>query len=229
MRLRGIAALCSLAFAQALYAAPADDVQALLEKGDAKAAYELGRKHRDQLGNPAFDFYFGIAAIDSGNAGEGVLALERYVLTFPDNVCLPTTYLNDVRFNLNMGPEGTAFITDSSDSGANGIIVVDIASGESWRRLNDHPSTKADQNFTPIVEGQPLMARMPGQPPAYLKIGSDGIAISPDGKTLCYCPLASRRLYSVSTEALADRNRSDQDVAGTVKQLLRPESRDGVA
>jgi hypothetical protein len=86
MRLRGIVALCSLAFAQALCAAPADDVQALLEKGDAKAAYELGRKHRDQLGNPAFDFYFGIAAIESGNAGEGVLALERYVLTFPDNV-----------------------------------------------------------------------------------------------------------------------------------------------
>ena len=76
MRLRGIVALCSLAFAKALYAAPADDVQALLEKGDAKAAYELGRKHRDQLGNPAFDFYFGIAAIDSGNAGEGVLARD---------------------------------------------------------------------------------------------------------------------------------------------------------
>src|SRR5262245_36177730 len=86
MRMKGVVAACALAFAQTLCAAPADDVQALLEKGDAKGAYELGRQNRDQLGNPAFDFYFGIAAIDAGHAGEGVLALERYVLTFPDNV-----------------------------------------------------------------------------------------------------------------------------------------------
>ncbi|MBI2295882.1 MAG: DUF2860 family protein [Betaproteobacteria bacterium] len=85
--LRGITlAVCGLAFASALYAAPADDIKALIEKGDAKGAYELGKKHPDQLGNPAFDFYFGVAAIDSGRAGEGVLALERYIANFPDNV-----------------------------------------------------------------------------------------------------------------------------------------------
>ena len=86
-RLRGVVlALCGLALTQTLQAAPADDIKALVEKGDAKGAYELGKKHPDQLGNPAFDFYFGIAAIDSGRAGEGVLALERYIVNFPDNV-----------------------------------------------------------------------------------------------------------------------------------------------
>jgi len=75
----------ALAFAQAIIAAPADDIKALVEKGDAKGAYEFGKQHPDQLGNPAFDFYFGVAAIDSGHAGEGVLALERYVVNFPDN------------------------------------------------------------------------------------------------------------------------------------------------
>ena len=78
-------AWCALAFAGALFAAPADDIKALLDKGDARSAYELGKKHPDQLGNPAFDFYFGVAAIDSGRAGEGVLALERYLANFPDN------------------------------------------------------------------------------------------------------------------------------------------------
>lgn len=68
------------------YAAPAEEVKALLDKGDAAGAYALGKKHPDQLGNAIFDFYFGIAAIDSGRAGEGVLALERYVVNFPDNV-----------------------------------------------------------------------------------------------------------------------------------------------
>jgi hypothetical protein len=84
--MKGLAALCVLAFAQPLCAAPADDLKALIEKGDARGAYELGRKHPAELGNPAFDFYFGVAAIDSGHAGEGVLALERYIANFPDNI-----------------------------------------------------------------------------------------------------------------------------------------------
>jgi len=138
---------------------------------------------------------------------------------FKPDVCLPTTYLNDVRFDLKRGREGMAFITDSSQSGPNGIIVVDLASGDAWRRLNNHPSTKAEPNFTPIVEGEPLMSRMPGQPAAYIKIGSDGIAISKDKKTLFYCPLAGHHLYSVSVDALADRDKSDQDAAATVKDL----------
>ncbi len=50
-------------------------------------------------------------------------------------------------------------------------------------------------------------------------VGSDGIAISPDGKTLYYCPLTSRHLYSVSVDALADRGKSDADIAATVKDL----------
>lgn len=57
----------------------------------------------------------------------------------PREVALETTYLNDIRFDLRRGEAGTAFITDSSDGGANGIIVVDLASGQSWRRLHDHP------------------------------------------------------------------------------------------
>src|SRR5438067_1768100 len=117
-----------------------------------------------------------------------------------------TSYLNDIRFDDNRGHAGTGFITDSSDSGPNGIIVVDLATGNAFRRLNDHPSTKADQNFAPTVEGEPLMARPPGKPAAYLKMGSDGIAISADKKQLFYCPLASRRLYSVSVDALADHS-----------------------
>jgi len=71
--------------ALAASAAPADDIKALLEQGRASEAYELGRKTPEALGDPAFDFYFGIAATDSGHAGEGVLALERYLLNFPDN------------------------------------------------------------------------------------------------------------------------------------------------
>ena len=54
-------------------------------------------------------------------------------IIFPADVALPTTYLNDVRFDLHRGAEGMAFITDSASTGANAIIVVDLASGKSWR------------------------------------------------------------------------------------------------
>ena len=137
-------------------------------------------------------------------------------ILFPQEVALTTTYLNDIRFDLRRGKAGIAFITDSSSNGANGIIVVDLDSGKSWRKLNDHPSTKAEPNFLPLVEGQPVMNRPSDRPPTPLKIGSDGIAISADGERLFYCPLAGRRLYSVSVDALANEQLSDEQVAKTV-------------
>lgn len=137
-------------------------------------------------------------------------------IVFPANVALPTTYLNDIRFDLRRGSAGMAFITDSSGDGANGIIVVDLGTGKSWRRLNDHPSTRAVPNFLPSVEGMPIMNREPGKPPKPLAIGSDGVAISADGKRLFYCALASRRLYSVSVDALVNEQLADPEVAKTV-------------
>jgi sugar lactone lactonase YvrE len=140
-------------------------------------------------------------------------------IIFPPDVVLQSSYVNDVRFDLRRGTQGMAFITDSSSAGPNGIIVVDLGSGTSWRRLSDHPSTKADAAFLPVVEGKILALRLPGQAPARFAVGADGIAIGPDGKTLYYSPLTSRHLFSVSVDALADRNRSDAEVAATVKDL----------
>lgn len=125
---------------------------------------------------------------------------------FPAEVALPTTYLNDIRFDLR---RNLAFITDSSQKGQNGIIVVNLESGESWRKLDRHPSVLPEPRFSPMVEGKPLYSKG-----SFLTMGADGIAISPDASRLYYCPLAARRWYSVSTDALADRN---ADAAATVR------------
>ena len=69
-----------------LHAAPADDMKQMLETGRAAEAYALAKKHPDLLGDPTFDFYLGVAAGETGHAGEAVLALERYILQHPDNV-----------------------------------------------------------------------------------------------------------------------------------------------
>lgn len=135
---------------------------------------------------------------------------------FPPDVALKTTYLNDIRFDLRRGNGGYAYITDSGNGGPNGIIVVDLDSGQSWRKLTGHSSVKADADASLVVEGQPLKQRpVPGVSMTPM-IGSDGIAISPDGSRLFYTPLIGRKLYSVSTDALADPNATDEQVAQTV-------------
>jgi sugar lactone lactonase YvrE len=140
-------------------------------------------------------------------------------ILFPQDVALPSTYLNDIRFDLRRGSEGMAFITDSAQKGPNGIIVVDLASEQSWRRLHDHPSVKPEelQTFLPIVEGRPFLEQQPdGSVKHGASMGSDGIAIYADGTRLYYCPLGSRKLYSVDTNALSDQSLKEQEVGATV-------------
>ncbi len=149
------------------------------------------------------------------------LAQNRIIrkIAIPPEVALPTTYLNDVRFDLRRGTSGMAFITDSSLDGPGAIIVVDLESGRSWRRLDGHPSTQADENFAALVEGQPFLARpAPGQV-AYPRVSADGIALSPDGELLYYCPLSSRRLHSVRVDALVSENMPAEQVAAAVRDL----------
>jgi len=140
-------------------------------------------------------------------------------ILFSQEVALPTTYLNDVRFDLRHGDKGIAYITDSSQNGPNGIIVVDLDSGESWRKLNNHPSTKAEglETFLPIIEGKPFLEyQNDGSVKQAIAMGTDGIAISADGSRLYYCPLASRKLYSVDTKTLENRSLDENEVSKTV-------------
>lgn len=147
---------------------------------------------------------------------------DRVVQTirFPSDVALETTYLNDIRFDLRRGEAGMAFITDSGvGAGPNGLIVVDLASGRSWRKLTGHPTMRPVDGFVAIIEGRPM---------AGLAIGVDGIAISADGERLYVCPLSGRRLYSVSVEALADEEAGDEAVAATLEDHGEKGASDGL-
>lgn len=61
------------------------DLKSLVEQGRFAEAFDLGLKNEVLVGDPLFDYYFGIAAIDSGRASLGVLALERVLLSNPGN------------------------------------------------------------------------------------------------------------------------------------------------
>jgi sugar lactone lactonase YvrE len=158
------------------------------------------------------------------------LATNKVVksIVLSSTTVLSTTYINDVRFDLRQGKAGIAYITDSSITGPGGIIVVDLESGESWRKLTGHPSTSADPSFVPVVEGERVAVREKGKPPAPFNVASDGIAISADGKTLYYCPLSSRHLFAVPTALLLDRAASDATVGQAVKDLGEKGASDGL-
>lgn len=136
-------------------------------------------------------------------------------IVFPETVAYPESYLNDVRFdlrpNVTQSGKGVAYITDSSPEGRNGIVIVDLGTGESWRHLDLDRSVRSEPQFLPFVWGVPFYS-IPRKdaPYTYLSMGSDGIAISADGNDLYYGPIGSRYLYSVSTELLRDRSQSSE-------------------
>ena len=152
----------------------------------------------------------------------------RRVYSFSSDVVLPTTYLNDVRIDYRVGREGYAYITDSSDKGPGAIIVVDLSDGRAFRRLNGNSSTSADPDFIPKVEGKVLLNRNVDGKTSSITIGSDGIAMSEDGKALYYCPLASRDLYSIKTDILRDESILDCNLYSYVKYLGEKGASDGL-
>ncbi|KPB12036.1 L-dopachrome tautomerase-related protein [Pseudomonas amygdali] len=158
------------------------------------------------------------------------LATNRIVkrLVFPDNVILPSTYVNDMRFDFRKGSQGTVYVTDSSVSGPGAIIVMDIASGHAVRRLSGAKATSADPDFVPVVEGVPVLGDGPDGSRKPVHVAADGIALSADGKTLYFSPLSSRHLYSVATELLNDSGVSEQQLAAAVQDLGEKGASDGL-
>ncbi len=144
--------------------------------------------------------------------------IER-TYTFPREIALPTTYLNDLRIDLGKGSAGFAYITDSGGNGPCGIIVVDLANGRAVRRLGNHPSVKPQKGFVGFVEGRAFYKRPSPGVALPTGFGSDGIAISPDGGTLLYAPTTGRRLYAVPTDVLRDKNAGDTEIIARVKDL----------
>lgn len=158
------------------------------------------------------------------------LATNRVVktLVFPDNVMLPTTYVNDMRFDFRKGAQGTLYVTDSSLRGPGAIIVMDIASGKAIRRLSGARSTSVDPDFVPVVEGLPVTVEGPDGTRKPLGVASDGIALSADGKTLYFTPLSSRHLYAVATDLLMNPQVSEQQLDAAVQDLGEKGASDGM-
>lgn len=136
-------------------------------------------------------------------------------IVFPPSVAYPDTYLNDVRFDLNPdlteSGKGVAYITDSSTEGRSGLIIVDLGTEESWRHLEANPAVHAQGQFVGWLWGMSLYGYVNGSR-GYIPVGSDGIALSADGKDLYWGAVGSRYLYSVPTENLRAHTGPTDDI-----------------
>jgi hypothetical protein len=92
--------------------------------------------------------------------------------TFPSTVHYPDSYMNDIRFDLRPNVS-TAFIVDSSNEGRPGFIMLNLTTGESWRRLTQHPSVLRIQGTVPSYQGHPSYYRDPTQGVGHQQEGLD--------------------------------------------------------
>ena len=148
------------------------------------------------------------------------LATNKVVRTYPfsEQVAPEGTYLNDIRFDA----EGKwGYLTDS---GRGAILVIDLGSGEIRRMLDGVSSTTAEKGVVVRTDGRDLR-RPDGVQPVF---NADGIALSPDGRTLYWQAISGRTLYEAPTEALRDPALSPADLEAKVRRAGETVLADGL-
>ena len=124
------------------------------------------------------------------------------------------SFLNDVVVD-----EGrrVAYISDSGLRSAPdnrvGVIVVDYAKGTARRVLDGHPSVQVEPGVTVTVRGAEVW---PGNP---LRLGINGIGLSPDGSTLYWTVTTGTRLHALPTSLLRDPKVPGARLAEAVRDL----------
>jgi hypothetical protein len=105
--------------------------------------------------------------------------------------------------NKNRAGKGIAYITDTSEEGRNGLVVVDLGTGRSWRHLELHPSTQFEEGIVTSYNNYTFVPVFPSMGYySQLTTGANGIALSHDGNWLYYSALASRTWSRIPTALL---------------------------
>ncbi len=124
------------------------------------------------------------------------------------------SFVDDVRFH-----GGVAYLTDA---GSPGLIVLDLASGQARRVLENQPSTTDQRSM--FADGRLLV----GQDGKELRVHADQLELSPDGSTLYFQP-ASGPMWRIGTRWLDDASLSPSDLAGHVEKFADTPTTGGTA
>jgi hypothetical protein len=124
------------------------------------------------------------------------------------NVTLANSLLDDIRFN---PTTNKAYLTDA---GVPALIVLDLASGEARRFLEDDISTRGSMPVS--AEGRLVR----GPDGKFLFVYADQLEVSPDAEWLYYQP-ASGGMYRVPTKAI-DQAFYNSSMASVLSQYTEP-------
>lgn len=139
------------------------------------------------------------------------------VYLFSPETYFPRSYFNDVRIDTK---RNKAFITDS---GRGGLVVLDLATGNSWRLLDQRDSVNAEA-VELSIEGAAWLNRN-GKLPS---VHSDGLDLSPDREYLYYQALTGRTLYRVPTKVLVGGPAPPEAVEQHVVKVGETGAADGI-
>ncbi|MFC3352411.1 L-dopachrome tautomerase-related protein [Sphingobacterium zeae] len=150
-----------------------------------------------------------------------------YSLVIGKPVLSDDAHYNDLRVDLTHGEKGTVYIANSGFGERYSLVVIDVATGKCREVLLNHSTTSPEPGFMGFLEGKPLVYDPKKQ---HFPIGgADGVALSPDSKTLYWTTITGRKLYSLPTALLSDANVSNQKIADAVKYEGEHPACDGLA
>lgn len=132
---------------------------------------------------------------------------NTYVLS--ENAFHKDSYINDLRVDKKRGK------IYATDSGHAGLVVVDIASGDSFRVLDNHTSTLAETNELTFSNGVWKNT-----------VHSDGIALDTKNDMLYYHALTGYNLYAIATKHLKPNN--EENIELEVKLIKKTAAPDGM-
>lgn len=141
------------------------------------------------------------------------------VIPINDEIAPQGSYLNDLRVDTQ---KGFAYVTDS---GNGAIIVIDLNRGKMRRVLANHPSTKAEAGYVPIIDGKELRDRNGNVP----QIHADGLALDNRNGYLYYHALTARGLYRIGTTYLNNFHLADAELSRHVEKVAETGAVDGMA
>ncbi|GGI20474.1 hypothetical protein GCM10008066_24210 [Oxalicibacterium faecigallinarum] len=122
-----------------------------------------------------------------------------------------TSFLNDIVVDER---RKIAYVSDSGLRGNDaGLIVVDFMSGKTRRVLDRDTSVQPEKDVETVAEGINIL---PGYP---LRVGINGIALSPDASILYWAVTTGKNAHSISTSALRNKALTDVELAKQVRNL----------
>ena len=124
------------------------------------------------------------------------------------------SFLNDIAVD---EVRKIAYISDSglrsAPNNQAAIIVADFTTGKAQRVLDRNAAVLPESGVKVMAHGAEVWQGNP------LTIGINGIALSPDARTLYWTVTTGKHAYSISTQTLRDAKISAQQVAAAVKPL----------